>query len=519
MKNFRYNIDSVDFIGVYARLRGWVYFAEKKIATIAIRFEGIEHNDSVDALGGLLRVDVASTLKTLDAAHSGFWCDGLICMTSGVIFMDVTLETEQVAVVVPLGEVLPNSSGAGWRFVAGPGRLDELRAAPLRTALTSLGEMPPSLHGARTLGAMEWNATAPRYRARRPVTLLTSVYKGEEYLDDFFRTVALDADGYDEFIVVDNGNTDAGLRARLVALTAQIPKAKLVQVEENAGYIAGICAAYAARTLDGHIVVLNTDIVLPQNWVGRLIQPLEETPNIACVTPFTNSGETTSFPLMPLDNKIYRGLSVDVIDRAFQQVRPEMMLQDLPSGVGFCMAVNADSLTEIGYFDLDSYGFGYGEENDWCLRAWIKGQRSVLLPNMFVYHKHGGVYPSEQKRALIDRNLKIIRERFPFYDGWVGEHIRADPLAGIRQVIAFTLAGGTTDGTTPFVQTRVDTAGIFKTIKNQPCWIMIVDAASDASWMAILSANGGRWCLWGWGAGEKHALLERFGQMTSAIPG
>ena len=74
---------------------------------------------------------------------------------------------------------------------------------------------------------------------RRPVTLLTSVYKGEEFLADFFRTVAADAAGYDEFIVVDNGNTDPALRQRLVEFVEATPKARLVRVEENSATLPG----------------------------------------------------------------------------------------------------------------------------------------------------------------------------------------------------------------------------------------------------------------------------------------
>ena len=218
------------------------------------------------------------------------------------------------------------------------------------------------------------------------------------------------------------------------------------------------------------MVVLNTDIVLPPDWVGRLIRPLEEWPDIACTTPFTNAATVASFPFMPLDNKIFRDLPVTVIDAAFQNVRPDVFMPSLPSGIGFCMAMHADRIADLGWFELETFGFGYGEENDWCLKAWLRGWRSVLVPNLFVYHKHGGVYPSAQKRALIDRNLLVIGERYPFYDSWVAEHIAEDPAAGIRHALAYHLAKDQPDAKAQFPAVTFGDAGDFPTISKAPVW-------------------------------------------------
>ena len=62
---------------------------------------------------------------------------------------------------------------------------------------------------------------------------------------------------------------------------------------------------------------------------------------------------------------------------------------ELPTGVGFCMALNRNVLKKIGFLDEQTFGKGYGEENDWCMRAYKAGYKNVLIPNLFVYHKHG----------------------------------------------------------------------------------------------------------------------------------
>ena len=40
---------------------------------------------------------------------------------------------------------------------------------------------------------------------------------------------------------------------------------------------------------------------------------------------------------------------------------------------------------------------GYGEENDWSMRARQIGYKNIIVPNLFVYHKHGGSFSHVEK--------------------------------------------------------------------------------------------------------------------------
>ena len=42
---------------------------------------------------------------------------------------------------------------------------------------------------------------------------------------------------------------------------------------------------------------------------------------------------------------------------------------DIPTAVGFCMYVRRECLLQTGLFREDLFAQGYGEENDFCLRA------------------------------------------------------------------------------------------------------------------------------------------------------
>ena len=62
---------------------------------------------------------------------------------------------------------------------------------------------------------------------------------------------------------------------------------------------------------------------------------------------------------------------------------------EMPTAVGFCMAISLRAIKRVGLFDEETFGRGYGEENDFCQRAEQAGLRNVLCDNAYVVH-HGG---------------------------------------------------------------------------------------------------------------------------------
>ena len=74
---------------------------------------------------------------------------------------------------------------------------------------------------------------------------------------------------------------------------------------------------------------------------------------------------------------------------------------------------------------------GYGEENDFCLRARHLGFTHRAALGAFVAHI-GGVSFRAAARGLIARNLGIMNRLYPGYHEMVMEFIAADPLAPAR---------------------------------------------------------------------------------------
>ncbi|WP_395454197.1 glycosyltransferase family 2 protein (plasmid) [Azospirillum melinis] len=437
----KFYVENIRYDGLL-HLQGWLFDADKVITRLELRATTASGTDVRVANWGFVRNDVYEAHRSDASLKSCFRVYGLMVEPQAQI--DLCLHYEDgSAVEVPLALFYVSEDEGGRR---------QPRIQPLSPFVSPHIDLVASGTTRRDLAVEieRLQARPPAQSSQRrpqaeqePVNVLVSVYKGLHFLDPFFESVFAAPGHPMEVTVVDNGNTDPEVVAFLEKAHQRYkPRMRLIRVEENEGYIRGICAAYEAAPHGRHVVVLNTDLVLPPGWLKRLIQPILDNDDIATVTPFTNAGTVCSFPIVGEDNLRFRDQPVEVIDRAFQGIAWPDGGVTLPSGVGFCMAHNKAVLERIGYYDADTYGFGYGEENDWCLKAHRLGYRNILLPNMYVWHKHGGVYMAEEKRQLIARNLKTIHSRFPEYHGMVMSYFAADPMAGLRTLVAARLVTG-----------------------------------------------------------------------------
>ena len=266
------------------------------------------------------------------------------------------------------------------------------------------------------------------------VDIIVPVYNGYEYLEPMFKSLLRNSSHPFRLIVVNDASSDERVLPKLKELLVEFKDYTLIENQENLGFVKSVNKAL--KEVKNHFIILNTDTELPSFWIERLIYPIFKMDKIASTTPFTNSGTIASFPNFLEDNEIFEGLSVEKLDSVFKEVKPEPNYAKIPTGVGFCMGVNYNLVKEIGFFDEKSFGKGYAEENDWCQRAIKSGFSNLLVPNLFVYHKHGGSFPSELKQKLIKENHLKLLKKHPDYDKQVGEYVSKNPHEILRKLLS-----------------------------------------------------------------------------------
>jgi GT2 family glycosyltransferase len=270
------------------------------------------------------------------------------------------------------------------------------------------------------------------------IDIIIPVYNGYEFLEKLFDSIEAHTSVKHRLIVINDCSPDERVKPYLLERLKKHNNAIFIDHEQNQGFLKSVNEAYSYTS--NHFLLLNTDTEVPSFWVERLMYPIFHMENIASTTPFTNSGEIASFPNFVADNPIFDAMDVETLDQVFKEVKNKNFYSAVPTGVGFCMGVNYTLTKEIGMFVEDTFGKGYGEENDWCQRAIQKGYSNLIVPNLFVYHKHGGSFSAQEKAKLLKENSVKLLGRHPNYGKDVDAYITKDPHYLLRHMLTLKAA-------------------------------------------------------------------------------
>lgn len=283
----------------------------------------------------------------------------------------------------------------------------------------------PSLISANKNSAF---APWPAQKAR-PVNVIIPVYRGMDETRRCLESLIASALGENVFVTLINDASPEPEMITLLERYAGNPLVTLLHNPVNLGFVATVNRGMALFP-DADVVLLNSDTEVPARWLERLQRCAYAAAEIGTVTPFSNNATICSYPQFCVDNLMPHGYSVETLDSLFQEANANQ-LADIPSAVGFCMYIRRDCLDQTGPFDEERFGKGYGEENDFCLRATAKGWRHALCADTFVRHA-GSVSFSDEREERTTHALKLVIERYPRYPAMVQQHIAKDPAKRFR---------------------------------------------------------------------------------------
>ena len=232
-----------------------------------------------------------------------------------------------------------------------------------------------------------------------------------------------------EIIVINDAGPDAALSEKLREL-AKRGLFTLLENEQNLGFVATVNRGMQLHP-DRDVVLLNSDTEVYNNWLDRLRAQAYQYTNCSSVTPFSNNAEICSYPYYVQDNIATLEVPHAEVDALAAQVNAGRNVQ-MPTAVGFCMYITRHSLDDVGYFDVERFGKGYGEENDFCLRASAKGYVHLLAGDCYVRHLGGSSFGAS-KLKRIKRATRIIDELYPHYAPQVRQFVEQDPPQELRK--------------------------------------------------------------------------------------
>lgn len=192
---------------------------------------------------------------------------------------------------------------------------------------------------------------------------------------------------------------------------------------------------------DRDVLLLNSDTEVTPGFLRRLAAHAYASPRVGTVTPFSNTGgEMCGFP-GPGCRPLPPGHSAQALDDACRAANAGQAVE-IPTGVGFCMYLRRKCLDEIGLFDADAFGRGYGEETDFCQRARAKGWRHLLACDTFVYHI--GEVSFGQRAPERDSSWATLVDRHPTLAGSLRRFLDAAPATPPTFAATVSLFGAST---------------------------------------------------------------------------
>ena len=232
-----------------------------------------------------------------------------------------------------------------------------------------------------------------------------------------------------EIVVMNDASPDPEITAYLADL-AKSARITLVTNELNLGFVA-TCNRAMQLHAERDVVLLNSDTIVGDGWLDRMVACAAVTPQTASVTPFSNNATLCSYPRLAISNELSSSTPLRALDAMFATVNAGCSVE-IPTGVGFCMLLTRVAIDAIGMFDVEAFGRGYGEENDWCMRATAQGFTHRLCGDVFVYHK-GEVSFGIDASARKQHAQAVIDARYPAYHELIARHLEDDPARMLRR--------------------------------------------------------------------------------------
>lgn len=268
-------------------------------------------------------------------------------------------------------------------------------------------------------------------------------WNGEEFLKKYLPPLIANTPDYAEIVVADNNSSDNSIEW----LEKNHPQIRRIILDKNYGFTGGYNRALAQVEAE-YFILLNSDILTPDNWLQPLIDFMDTHPRAGVCQPKMlqegwhqeiarkqTGGEDLSGRVKiagEFEKFEYAGACGGFIDkfgfplcrgRILSNVEYDKGQYDTPMKVfwasGACMVVKSKVWRELG--GLDESFFAHMEEIDFCWRTQLAGYEVWAVPQSYVFHVGGGTLPNNSPRKLFfnyRNNLLMLYKNLPIKSGW-----------------------------------------------------------------------------------------------------
>lgn len=241
----------------------------------------------------------------------------------------------------------------------------------------------------------------------------------------------------DRLILINDCSPDERISTHINAVKSQYPELNIVVIEneKNKGFVGTVNVGM--RYSDNDVLLLNSDTIVGKAWLNRMKNCAYGQPKVATVTAMSNNATLVSVPQGLMRNEIPDDITIDeyndMLTKCAYREYPE-----LPTAHGFCVYIRREALDKVGLFDEESFGRGYGEENDFSFRCMDYGFKNLLCDDVIVYHLESQSFSNERSK-VIDEHSEILQNRYMGYYQSQEHWFRAFPILHICRNVYYNL--------------------------------------------------------------------------------
>ena len=273
----------------------------------------------------------------------------------------------------------------------------------------------------------------------QPVDIIIPVYGGLQVLVNCLQSVQLRTTWPNRIIVIDDCSPDEQTKRWLATWAKANPTHTVLFNKKNRGFAATVNRGIEAGE-NPYVCVLNSDVIVTNGWIFKMILALKADECNKIVNPCTNNTALINVELQP-------GYDYNDMNRAFELLSPHRYPEIMPTG--FCFMMERTLLDTIGTFD-EGY-ISYGEETDFWMRTItrivdgrVANWRAVLADDTYIFHERGSSFSlmsEEEHMGFRKSGAARFHSIWPDYQSLSQTFDMNTTLAKLRSPIAPSIIG------------------------------------------------------------------------------
>ena len=332
---------------------------------------------------------------------------------------------------------------------------------------------------------------------RHLATIIVPVFNAPAALERCLTALLRHTTARARLAVLDDASTDPAVLSVLQRLEG-LANVIVRRNRQNEGFARTVDAGIKA--VQGDVVILNADTEVGPRWLENLLTASWQAPRIGTVTALSNRAGAFSAPDINGTNALPDHLSAADVSRLVNQSALGLY-PAVGTGNGFCMFIRRACYDAVGGFDLKAFAKGYGEENDFCVRAMHLGWQHVIDDRTYVLHEREASFGA--RAAALKQEARETLKRHSEFDVIVESFTRRTDLNTVRYQVrrAFSAAPAKVRPRMLFVISTLS-GGTPQTNRD------LMETLRDRYEPYLLYCNGHVLELWS-ADGDEQRLLER----------